>query len=504
MLFWYLMRRHFRSRRLLFFRLVRYYSLDKQMFSFGRQVKRDLFFLGWMKAIAMENKELIQVIKESQHNKIKFAVPDVDGILRGKTIHKDKFLEVANENISFCDVVFGWDSNDKCYDNVQLTGWHTAYPDAKARIDLSTYRTIPWDRELPFFLADFNNEPGAGRAACPRSLLKRVRQKANEMGFQAVFSEEFEWFNFLGTSNELAAKNYTELNPISPGMFGYSMLRPTQFQAYFNDLFNYLDQFRVNLESMHTETGPGVYEAAIRYDEVLNAADKAVLFKNSVREIAYKHGIIASFMAKWNEELPGCSGHLHQSLWDQDQHKNLFYSGMPKAPMSQLMESYLAGLLHCLPHILPMYAPTINSYKRLREGAWAPVTASWGLDNRTTAVRVINGQEKSTRLEMRVPGSDANPYLAMAASLASGLYGIQHELKLSTPKTIGNEYAQNDRERLPSNLMDATRKMKDSALANSLFGDAFVTHFAATREWEWREFSRAVTDWEIKRYFEII
>ncbi len=452
----------------------------------------------------MENKELIQVIKESQHNKIKFAVTDIDGILRGKTIHKDKFLEVANETISFCDVVFGWDSSDKCYDNVQLTGWHTAYPDAKARIDLSTYRTIPWDHELPFFLADFNNDPGVGVAACPRSLLKRVRQKANEMGFQPVFSEEFEWFNFLGTPNELAAKNYTELNPISPGMFGYSMLRPTQFQAYFNDLFNYLDQFRVNLESMHTETGPGVYEAAIRYDEILSAADKAVLFKNSVREIAYKHGIIASFMAKWNEELPGCSGHLHQSLWDKDQQKNLFYSGDPKAPMSPLMESYLAGLLHCMPHLLPMYAPTINSYKRLREGAWAPITASWGFDNRTTAVRVINGQEKSTRLEMRVPGSDANPYLAMAASLASGLYGIQHELKLGTPKTSGNEYAQHERERLPSNLMDATRKMKDSEVANSLLGEAFVAHFAATREWEWREFSKAVTDWEIKRYFEII
>ncbi len=452
----------------------------------------------------MENKELIQVIKESQHNKIKFAVTDIDGILRGKTIHKDKFLEVANENISFCNVVFGWDSSDKCYDNVQLTGWHTAYPDAKARIDLSTYRTIPWDHELPFFLADFNNEPGVGVAACSRSLLKRVRQEANEMGFCPVFSEEFEWFNFLGTPNELAAKNYTELNPISPGMFGYSMLRPTQFQAYFNDLFNYLDQFQVSLESMHTETGPGVYEAAIRHDEVLRAADKAVLLKNSVREIAYKHGIIASFMAKWNEELPGCSGHLHQSLWDQNQQKNLFYSGDPKAPMSQLMESYLAGLLHCLPHILPMYAPTINSYKRLREGTWAPITASWGLDNRTTAVRVINGEEKSTRLEMRVPGSDANPYLAMAASLASGLYGIQHELKLNTPKTIGNEYAKNDRERLPSNLMDATRKMKDSDLANSLFGEEFVAHFTATREWEWREFSKAVTDWEIKRYFEII
>lgn len=452
----------------------------------------------------MGNNELIQAIKDSQHKKIKFAITDIDGVLRGKTIHKDKFLEVVNSQIGFCDVVFGWDVNDTCYDNIKITGWHTAYPDAKARIDLSTYRTIPWDGELPFFMADFSSEEGNGLSACPRTLLKRVRQSALDMEFEAVFSQEFEWFNFVGTSNQLVEKNFSGLQPISPGMFGYSMLRPTQYQAYFNELFDYLEQFNVSLEGLHTETGPGVYEAAIRYDEVLNAADKAVLFKNSVKEIAYRHGIIASFMAKWNEDLPGCSGHIHQSLWDTKTRKNLFFAENEDLHMSPIMESYLAGLLYCLPHLLPMYAPTINSYKRLREGAWTPVTASWGLDNRTTAVRVIDGQEKSTRLEMRVPGSDSNPYLAMAASLASGLYGIKNELKLEMAKTIGNEYAQKARERLPLNLLDATRKMKNSEIAHELFGEDFVAHFTSTREWEWREFAKAVTDWELKRYFEII
>ncbi|WP_321287845.1 glutamine synthetase family protein [uncultured Sunxiuqinia sp.] len=449
-------------------------------------------------------KDLIKTIKESTQSKIKFAVVDIDGILRGKTIHKDKFLEVVDGDIGFCDVIFGWDANDKCYDNVEITGWHTAYPDAIARIDLSTYRNIPWDNECPFFLADFSSEPGKDLPACPRSLLKRIRKRATEKGFEAVFSQEFEWFNFVGTSNELAEKNYSDLKPISPGMFGYSMLRPTQYQTYFNDLFDLLEKFQVSLEGLHTETGPGVYEAAIRYDKIVQAADKAALFKNSVKEIAYQHGIIASFMAKWNDNLPGCSGHIHQSLWDIGQKRNLFFSGDKQSPMSRLMESYLAGQLYCLPHILPMYAPTINSYKRLREGAWAPVTASWGLDNRTTAVRVINGQAKSIRLEMRVPGSDSNPYLAMAAALASGLYGIENELELTIPKTTGNEYAQKDHERLPLNLLDANRKMKDSKIANTLFGEDFVNHFVATREWEWREFAKAVTDWETKRYFEII
>lgn len=450
----------------------------------------------------MGNNEIIQNIRKSHHQKIKFAVPDIDGILRGKTILKDKFLEVVDGNIGFCDVIFGWDANDKVYDNGQVTGWHTGYPDAKARIDLSTYRTIPWDHELPFFLADFGD--GDGLPSCPRNLLKRVRAQASEMGYLPIFSQEFEWFNFLTTSNELKETKFTELKPISPGMFGYSVTRPTQYQEYFNDLFDLLLKFNVPLEGLHTETGPGVYEAAIRYDEILGAADKAILFKNSVKELAYRHGIIASFMAKWNEDLPGCSGHVHQSLWDSAHEHNLFFSGNPKAPMSELMESYLAGLLVCMPEIMPMYAPTINSYKRLRDGAWAPITASWGIDNRTTSVRVINGQEKSTRLEMRLPGSDSNAYLAMAASLASGLYGIKNNLKLTTSQTVGNAYEQNDVERLPSNLMDATRRMKDSALAKELLGEDFVSHFALTREWEWREFSNAVTDWELKRYFEII
>ena len=453
----------------------------------------------------MTNDAVIKKIKDSKHSKIKLSVTDIDGILRGKILHKDKFLEVAESEVGFCDVIFGWDANDRCNSNIEVTGWHTGYPDAKAHIDLQTYREIPWNNHLPFFIADFWNDDGTDLAAiCPRSLLKKIKLQANEMNFIPVFSQEFEWFNFVGTPNELSVKGYSDLQPLSPGMFGYSMLRPTLYQDYFNDLFDLLEQFNIPLEGLHTETGPGVYEAAIRYDEVLSAADKAVLFKNSVKEIAYQHGIVASFMAKWNESLPGCSGHIHQSLWDKNKQKNLFYTSNANAPMSELMKHYLAGILHCMPYIMPMYAPTINSYKRLREGAWAPTTVSWGFDNRTTAVRVINGIEKSTRLEMRLPGSDSNPYLAMAASLASGLYGIKNELELKVAETRGNAYAKNELEKLPGNLFDATQKMKNSKIARTLFGDHFVSHFCTTREWEWNEYAKAVTNWELKRYFEII
>ncbi len=287
-------------------------------------------------------------------------------------------------------------------------------------------------------------------------------------------------------------------------MFGYSILRTSQQQSFYNELFDLLLKFNVPLEGLHTETGPGVYEAAILHDHVLAAADKAALFKTVVKEIAYKHGITATFMAKWNENLPGCSGHIHQSLWSKDRSENLFYNADDVYNMSDLHKHYLAGQLYCLPHILPMYAPTINSYKRLVEGAWAPTTITWGLDNRTTAFRVLHPSINYTRLETRIPGSDTNPYLAMAAALASGLYGIKNKLPLDIPMTIGNGYQDKTNGSIASNLFDAANYMKDSAVANELFGEGFVEHFTQTRLWECKLFAKSVTDWELKRYLEII
>jgi glutamine synthetase len=287
-------------------------------------------------------------------------------------------------------------------------------------------------------------------------------------------------------------------------MFGYSILRSTLNNPFFTDLFDLLNKFNVPLEGLHTETGPGVLEAAIQYSDLLEAADRAVLFKTSVKEIAYSHGIMATFMAKVSETLPGCGGHVHQSLWDKAGKHNLFYDEADQLKMSDTLKSYLAGQLYCLPHVLPMYAPTINSYKRLVEGAWAPTTLTWGIDNRTVALRVLCGGEKSARLETRVIGSDANPYLAMAAALASGLYGIEKNMKLAQPQTTGNGYRDYSNGTLPANLFEATQLMKESDVAKKIFGDRFVEHFTQTREWEWRQSLKAVTDWEFKRYFEII
>ncbi|HIA11168.1 MAG TPA: glutamine synthetase, partial [Flavobacteriales bacterium] len=305
---------------------------------------------------------------------------------------------------------------------------------------------------------------------------------------------------------------FNNLKALTPGMFGYSILRSSLESPFFNDLFDSLSKFDIPVEGLHTETGPGVYEAAILYDEILPAADRATLFKTSVKEIAYRHEIIASFMAKWSKDLPGCSGHVHQSLWNMKKTSNLFYNKSDKHGMSELMKSYVAGQLYCLPHILPMFAPTINSFKRLVEGAWAPTTLTWGVDNRTTALRVLSSSSKAARLETRVPGSDTNPYITMAASLASGLYGIENKLKLKQPNTLGNGYRDFKYGKLPNSLEEATKAMRKSKLANALFGSEFVDHFLITREWEYRNYNKqvkkksktAISNWELKRYFEII
>jgi len=452
----------------------------------------------------MDEQQIISYLKENNIDKVKFAFADVDGVLRGKVIHHKKFTDGLQKGYGFCDVVFGWDSSDVCNNNIELTGWHTGYPDQLCRIDLSTFRTIPWQDNIPFFLADFSKVDGNDLPACPRSLLKRITKECESLGFHPEFAQEFEWFNFRETPQSLRDKSFNNLETLTPGMFGYSILRTSENSDFYYDLFNLLMQFGIPLEGLHTETGPGVYEAAILHDHVLEAADRAVLLKTAVKEIAYKHGIMATFMAKWNENLPGCGGHVHQSLWNKDKTENLFYNAEDANKMSDLHKHYLAGQLYCLPHILPMYAPTINSYKRLVKGAWAPTTITWAVENRTTAFRVINTSPAYTRLETRIPGSDTNPYLAMSAALASGLYGVKNKLPLDIPATVGNGYQDAKNGTIPSNLLDAANIMTDSKIANELFGEGFVDHFTKTRLWECKQFAKSVTDWELKRYFEII
>ncbi len=448
----------------------------------------------------------LDAVRKSGTGKVKVAVSDIDGILRGKYLHRDKFFGAAQDGFGFCDVVFGWDSSDLCYDNTQVTGWQHGFPDALARIDLDTARHVPWDGGVPFFLGEFVNADASPYPVCPRQTLKRVLRRAEKLGVVPMAGMEFEWFNFAETPQSWAAKKGVGPEPITPGMFGYSLLRMNHRREFFNALMDEMPAFGIPIEGLHTETGPGVYEVAIQFSEALEAADRAILFKTGAKEIGSRFGVMPSFMAKWSQQYPGCSGHIHQSLTDDPRagKTNLFYDARNKRSMSKLFESYLAGQVACLMEFAPMFWPTINSYKRLVDGFWAPVKPTWGLDNRTASFRVIAGSPKATRLETRCPGADVNPYLAMAAVIAAGLHGIEKDLKLTTPPITGTNQGAENIPRAPRTLIETTRNFSRSAIARDWLGDTFVDHFAATREWEWRQWLDGVTDWELKRYFEII
>ena len=438
---------------------------------------------------------LREEFRKNEIRKVKLGGFDVDGVLRGKYVSLDKFWGVAESGLGFCDVIFGWDSGDALYDNVSVTGWHTGYPDAHVTVDLSTYRRIPWEEATAAFLLDFEIP------VSPRGVLQKVEQKARAMGFSVKCASEYEFFLFKETPESVRAKGYAGLSALSPGMFGYSWLRASENAPLVHDLLDKLAAFDVAVEGFHTETGPGVYEAAIRYDGLMRGADKAALFKTAVKEICARHGVMPCFMAKWNKELPGCSGHLHESLWTAAG-ESAFLD--PRAPrgMSKTLQHFVAGQVALMPAFTALIAPTINSYKRMVRGAWSPTMATWGVENRTTALRVIPGSPSATRVEYRLAAADMNPYIAMAASVASGLYGIERELPLPA-ETEGNGYDAKG-EPLPATLREATARLFESKEARDLLGSTFVDHYVKTREWECRQFEGAVTRWELERYFEII
>lgn len=438
----------------------------------------------------------------------KLALTDIDGVMRGKYLSLDKFASVARDGGGFCDCVLGWDVEDRLYDNVSYTGWHTAYPDAPYRIDLSTERRLSEEGGIPFFLGNFV-DPGSGdlHALCPRSVLQRVLDRAEEMGFGVRTGFEYEFFVFDETPHSVRNKRYKDLKPITPGSFGYSVLRASAQSDLFNALMDYHAALGCPIEGLHCETGAGVWEAALAVDEALKAADMAAVFKTFTKVFFQKRDKMATFMAKWSLDYPGQSGHLHQSLFDIRTGDPVFHKEGGRHGMSPLMESYVAGLQKYLRGFLVMSAPTVNSYTRLVKGAWAPTSATWGVENRTTALRVIPGSRKSQRVEFRLGAADGNPYLVAAACIASGLFGIERKLALGEPiKASAYEVQDSLPEslRFASNLRDSLRNFRASKEAVEAFGADFVDHFANTREWECREHERAITDWQLGRYFEII
>ena len=441
------------------------------------------------------------LIEERNIEYIKLGVFDVDGILRGKYVSRDKFFAVLEKGLGFCDVVLGWDSHDQLYDNVRFTGWHTAYPDAMVRLLPQTCRDIPFEPNTIFVLGEFSAN---AEAVCPRGTLRRVLKRAADMGYEVSAAAEYEFFVFSETPQSVREKGYRGLKTMTPGNFGYSVLRNSVHADFYHALLSLCVAMRFPIEGLHTETGPGVIEAALAHCEALEAADRAALFKTFAKVLAQRQGLMATFMAKWSNSYPGQSGHLHISL----QRKNggtVFHDPNKSFNMSDEMRWFVGGQQALMPELLCMVACTVNSYSRLVPGFWAPTSATWGVENRTTALRVIRGGASSQRVEYRIAAADINPYIALSAAIGSGLWGIENKIEPDSP-IEGNAY---DREhaaarQLPGSLQEAAARLLKSTAARALFGDAFVEHFAATREWEEREYRKAITDWELARYFEII
>ena len=445
-----------------------------------------------------------QIVRERELDYVKVGLFDIDGVMRGKYMQRDKFLSALDGGFGFCDVVLGWDSSDQLYDNVSVTGWHTGYGDAKVRIIPESCRELPLEERSLLFLAEFAPPT---ESVCPRGLLRRVLRHGKELGFNATAACEFEFFLFEETPHSAREKNFRNLKNISPGAFGYSMLRNSVFSEFYEDLLQLSVEMDFPLEGLHTETGPGVLEAAICHSDALAAADRAALFKTYTKVLAQRQDWMATFMAKWSMDYPGQSGHVHQSLNAINTAQNLFFEESDPHNMSDTMRFYIGGLQKHMKSFLAMTSPTVNSYVRLVKGAWAPTAATWGVDNRTSALRVIKGGNKSQRVEFRVGSADANPYLTAAANIAAGLDGVKNKIEPAEP-VAGNAYDLQDglpdELQLSGNLRDANRNFSGSAVAREYLGDTFVDHYAASRDWEVREYERSVNDWQLKRYFEII
>lgn len=445
---------------------------------------------------------LMRWIDEEGIRFFKIGVFDVDGVLRGKYVDRAKLESAVDGGFGFCDVVLGWDMHDELYERVEVAGWHTGYRDAPVRLDLSTLRRIPFEDDTLLLIGEFEGDYGQ---VCPRSVLARLVDRARDLGFTVQAAFEYEFFLFDETPWSVRDKGYRDLRPVTPGMFGYSVLRNSVHADFYHDLLDAMAAFGCPLEGLHTETGPGVLEAAIRYAPGLEAADRAAIFKTFTKVFAQQNDLLATFMAKWSNDYPGQSGHLHLSLADRETGRNVFHDAEGPHGMSETMRHFVAGQVHYLPELLALVCSTINAYRRLVPGLWAPTAAHWGVENRTTAIRVIPAGAKGTRSEYRIAPADANPYLAMAAALAAGLKGIEERLDLPDP-IEGNAYedpraAQHP---LPATLRDAATALRGSAFAREVFGDVFVDHYAATREWEDREFRKAVSDWDLARYLEIV
>jgi glutamine synthetase len=448
--------------------------------------------------------QLPDFVEKHDIKTFKVGAVDMDGLWRGKRIAAPYFLEsVATKGTNICNILFGWDLNDVTIPDLAYTGWQTGYPDVTLLPDLSTLRLVPWEPGTASVICDVHELDGTPLDLAPRALLRRVVEQAAAAGYTARAGYELEFYIVRGSAKQLAGNSFRDLEMFTDGNHTYSVQRDTASESILGEIREQLAAYGIYIEASNSEHGPGQFEVNMRYCEALDAADGAMLLKHSIKEIVARHGHTATFIAKLSSAWAGSSGHLHQSLADQAD-SPLFANEADPARLSAVGESYLAGVLDLAKDLTALYLPTVNSYKRTEGATWAGSSATWGMDNRTVAIRAIPSAGGAARIETRVAGADANPYLVIAANLAAGLHGISKGLTPPEPM-VGNAYEKADPSTLlPTSLEAASQLLSSSTTARTLLGDRFVDHFVATRGWEVRQFHEAVTDWEVARYLEHI
>jgi glutamine synthetase len=461
----------------------------------------------------MDISRIKQLIDDGKIEYVKIGAPDIEGVYRGKRVDARYFLNSLEDGFGQCDVLFGWDIAEVVLPNLKFSNWEHGFADIVMKPDLSTFELVPWEENVASCVCDLWTEHGDPVAISPRYVLRKVIERARAMGYESLAAAELEFRFFRESQASLREKDFgPNLTPLNPGNNCYSISQSSADDHLLGRIARMMRDSNVDIEGYNREHGPGMYEMNIRYADALKAGDRTMLFKTGVKEICYQMGLAATFMAKWNDQEDGSSGHSHMSLWDRGRERNLFWDESAEEHMSTTMRQFLAGVLETMPEFMVLYAPVINSYKRYVEGTWAPLNTTWGLDNRTCAVRVINVNRNAIHIENRAPGADANFYLVFAATLAGGLYGIEHKLEL--PERLdGNAYDEATVARalekghirpLARNLSTATDMLERSELAREYLGPDFVEHFVATRRWEVKEYEKAVTNWDRRRYLELI
>jgi len=451
-----------------------------------------------MLGATMKLEQVRQLIRERGIEVVEIGGADMDGVFRGKRVLASTFLEGCPAGFPQCDVIFGWDIAEQLIDGLAVGSADTGFADIVMHPDLATFRVVPWEEKTAAVVCDYATEDGEPLAISPRQVLRRVVERAAAAGYLPKMAAEFEVRLFREDQQSLRAKGYTDLEPLSPGLNCYSLHHASLDEDVVGRIRRLLVEFGLPVEGYNREHGEGMYEINLHYADAVTSADYALLYKSAAKEIAGQVGVVPTFMAKYDDRIDGCSGHLHQSLWSGE--RNVFWDESAPHHASDLLRSYVAGVLATLPEFMALYAPNVNSYKRFVAGSWAPTSAAWGFENRTAALRAITTSHVGARIENRVAGADVNAYLGFAASLAGGLYGIERGLEPPQP-VAGNAYAQ-EAPALPRSLAEAIERFAASSIAREVFGDEFVDHYARMRRWEVECSQRAVTDWERRRYFE--